>query len=128
MDWYHYGGIIRSVELCQFEGAYIDRMKIDYELDGDLSGAVVTATLWLKKVTREQTLCLSVEGKELASEKILPGQETASISGFVKDLRLWDVGQGNLYTCLLYTSRDREASVVEKTAEFPSNFLGLSAF
>lgn len=98
VDWYHYGGIIRSVELCQFEGAYIDRMKIDYELDGDLSGAVVTATLWLKNVTREQTLCLSVEGKELASEKILPGQETASISGFVKDLRLWDVGQGNLYT------------------------------
>lgn len=32
-DWYHYGGIIRSVELMPFDGLYVSRLKIDYELN-----------------------------------------------------------------------------------------------
>lgn len=34
VDWFHYGGIIRSVELQILPDLYIDRLTIEYELRG----------------------------------------------------------------------------------------------
>ena len=34
VDWFHYGGIIRSVEVHEFEKAAVESMKLEYALEG----------------------------------------------------------------------------------------------
>lgn len=47
VDWFHYGGIIRSVEVHEFEKAAIERVKIEYTLS-DENTAQITARVQLR--------------------------------------------------------------------------------
>src|SRR5690606_9190272 len=54
VDWFHYGGIIRSVELQYLPQLYIEQFKIDYKLagsDAELSISVTLRSLAKKGIT-----------------------------------------------------------------------------
>ena len=102
VDWFHYGGIIRSVELQLLPDIYIERLKVDYELSGtdaDVRVRVQLRSLAERELTAD--LRLSEGGQEFHFAQVQVGAgETAEYTANVKwaDVRLWNVGEPELYT------------------------------
>ncbi|KQO12712.1 glycoside hydrolase family 2 protein [Paenibacillus sp. Leaf72] len=101
VDWFHYGGIIRSVELQLLPDLYIEQLKIDYLLEGaeaDLSIQVRLNSLSQQAITT--TLKLSEGGHVFHSEKVKleAGQSVdCRVKLHWSDVRLWNVGKPELY-------------------------------
>ena len=110
VDWFHYGGIIRSVELQRLPDLYIEQLKIDYELNGSDADVLIQARIRsLSQAELTTTLTLSEGGREIHSEQVTvdAGQ---SVSCKVRlnwtDVRLWNVGQPELYSIHARTDLD----------------------
>ncbi|MFX3632223.1 MAG: glycoside hydrolase family 2 protein [Candidatus Pristimantibacillus sp.] len=110
VDWFHYGGIIRSVEMQRLPDLYIKQLKIDYVLEGtdaDVCIQVQITSLSQKDITT--TLKLTEGGHEFHSEQVLvdAGQ---TVNRIVKlhwnDVRLWNVGKPELYIIEARTDLD----------------------
>ena len=100
-DWYNFGGIIRPVEVHAFEKAAILRFRVKYDLNVAARTANATCECDLVSFAGQLTDTLSVSlcGKRFEKRVTLSGEETVSIPlGELRDLDLWDIDRGNLYT------------------------------
>jgi len=110
VDWFHYGGIIRSVELQRLPDLYIEQLRIDYELagsDADLSIHVKLSSLSPHNVST--TLSLSEGGVDFHSELVtVEAGQTIDYKITLRwaNVRLWNVGHPELYTIQAYTDLD----------------------
>jgi len=113
VDWFHYGGIIRSVELQRLPDLYIRQLKIDYKLadaDADISIHVKLSSLSQRAITT--TLSLSEGGIEFHSGLIsVDAGQTIDYEVILRwtDVRLWNVGRPELYTIQAHTGFDDKA-------------------
>lgn len=113
VDWYHYGGITRSVSVSTLEGVAILSHRFEYELSDDLKTAVCTPKVTLynaKKRRAETTVKLSLDGeiKSLCNLAVSAGKrlEISLPSFTLEDVRLWDEGKPELYSLEFSTDTD----------------------
>ena len=110
VDWHHYCGIIRSVEVFEHKTVSIKAMQADYELSDSLTSADVKITATLKNHTSEKiekSVQIEIDGTTVYNERVTVG-DTEEICARVKldNVRLWDVGKPELYTVTVSTDDD----------------------
>ena len=99
-DWFNYGGIIRPVEVHSLKDCRLD-FYTRYELDVETKSAVLDVctniTLYKKEIT--DNFKISIDGKTVYEETLSVNKNTEIIKQIKLDnLKLWDIGKGNLYT------------------------------
>lgn len=100
-DWYNYGGIIRPVEVHAFKTAAILRFRVLYTLNVAERSAEASLECDLYPFAEEVTdrLAVTLLGKRIEKEVTLTGEKTVTVPlGTLRDLDLWDIDKGNLYT------------------------------
>ena len=111
VDWYHYGGITRSVEAETLSGISILNNRFDYTLTN--GGAKCRSTLELYNASNTE-LCdevkIYIDGKECTKIKVtLSPAETKTVSTeefFIDGVKLWSPGEPNLYSLSAESSTD----------------------
>jgi beta-glucuronidase len=113
VDWYHYGGIPRSVCLETLNGVSILSDKIDYELSDNLKSAKIWLTLDLfnadSNKTKSKITVSFGDNTVYTGEVTLEPKEnkTINIPEFEFDnIRLWDVDTPNLYSVVITSDTD----------------------
>ena len=113
VDWYHYGGIIRSVFAEKVDGALVTNTRFDYDLSEDLKSAKCKFTaevLNTESFEVSSPLTLYFEDKKIFETEItLKCGEAKTITTpefDVSDIRLWDIGKPELYTISAETETD----------------------
>jgi beta-glucuronidase len=113
VDWYHYGGITRSVTIEKLEGVCVLGHRFRYELSDDMKRAECFATVTLYNADSDEAetkVTQIVDGVSVADEIIsVPGRESfvAQLAPFILgDIRLWDEGKGELYRVEYTTETD----------------------
>lgn len=110
VDWFHYGGITRSVELQYLPDLYIEGLKMDYELQGaDAEVTVQVKLRSLQQTGQTTTLTFTEGGYGLHSEEVhVEGGQTLShtFKLALPEVRLWNVGRPELYSFQLRTDED----------------------
>lgn len=99
-DWFNYGGIIRPVEVHSIKNCKLD-FYTEYDLDVENKSATLDVFTSIKLFDGDisDTLKITIDGKSVYEEKItVSGETTVKAEIKLNDLRLWDIGQGNLYT------------------------------
>lgn len=80
VDWFHFGGIIRSIEVHEIEGIWIKDVKVDYDLSDGLKDATVSTFVTLENISDEDlsdNITLSIDDKEYLSLSVnVKKQET----------------------------------------------------
>ncbi len=113
VDWYHHGGITRSVTLEYLEGVAVMKNHMHYELSEDLSEACASFEIELFNACaeeKEEKVSVCLGGAEVVSlpVRLKAGERrtytTESIT--VSDVRLWDVGAAELYELKTETGTD----------------------
>ena len=111
VDWYHYGGITRSVQFTEYDNPCIGTHRISYDLDEGLTSATLNVTFRLENLpgagyATPVRICL--DDTLLYTENHL-FDETGrfEIRGIrIPDIRLWDVGKPALYKVTIETADD----------------------
>lgn len=113
VDWYHYGGIIRSVFAERVDGALVTNTRFDYDLSEDLKSAKCKFTaevLNTESFEVSSPLTLYFEDKKIFETEItLKCGEAKTITTpefEISDIRLWDIGKPELYTISAETETD----------------------
>ncbi|MBO5231605.1 MAG: beta-glucuronidase [Clostridia bacterium] len=113
VDWYHYGGIIRSVFAEKVDGALVTNTRFDYDLSEDLKSAKCKFTAEVLNTESFEVyspLTLYFEDKKIFETEItLKCGEAKTITTpefDVSDIRLWDIGKPELYTISAETETD----------------------
>jgi len=102
VDWYHYGGIFKDVELIAYDEFLLTEKKIDYVLSDDLKSANVSVSFKLK-IAGKDSLNLPVkvwaDGKEVFDGKLLiSNDQTVDVCNFaLENVKLWDVFDANFH-------------------------------
>ena len=112
VDWFHYGGIIRSVELHQFRTACVDSVKLAYTLDGN--NALLRANISLQAFTAVSApVKLLLDGVVLAQQEVtLEDSGSITLQAELKDVALWSPHSPALYT---FTVEFADDSLRERT-------------
>ena len=102
VDWFHYGGLFRSVELMELNECWIKNYKIDYMLDQNLKNAELKLSVVLESFAStelKQLLNVFIDEEKVYSEKVeIDGKTAVNIDGLsVEDIKLWDIDDANLY-------------------------------
>lgn len=108
-DWFHYGGIARSVYVLPLAGEYIEAFTVKYDLEDDLKSAVLNAKVILRSLEAKETkVSFILDGEVLAEKTVsIKGEEKVEFSDIKVDgIRLWDIGRGELYTATIETESD----------------------
>ncbi|HKM17825.1 MAG: beta-glucuronidase [Firmicutes bacterium] len=113
VDWFHYGGLFRSVELMELEDAWIKDCRIDYRLD------IAQATAHLDLHVAIQNFSVSREELKVYLDEQLLAARTVSFQGnagdvhsititdlLVPNVRLWEPANPNLYQIRLELEND----------------------
>lgn len=113
VDWYHYGGIIRGIDAEKLLGISVMNQHLEYELDIEKRRAVCKIRLELYNASDEEltspvTTYLGDRIGYAARVSLEPRErrEIISDSFTVEDIRLWDVGEPNLYDLFTLTDSD----------------------
>lgn len=110
VDWYHYGGIIRDVELSDLGAAYIENIHYDYKLAEDMKSADLSAIITVRAFEAVKTpVTIYFEGEEYGKTEIdihEAGTETFTMTAKINDIKLWDIYAGNLYGVRVATCCD----------------------
>ncbi len=113
VDWYHYGGITRSVTVETLRGVCILSSRFEYTLSDDLGCAVCKPILEIYNAegrVKKTGVRLSLDGKKYTEcEAEVGGRKRLSVElpeFTVSDVRLWDVGKAELYTVSVETDTD----------------------
>lgn len=113
VDWYHYGGITRSVSVERLEGVCVLNNRLEYTLSEDLSSAKARFVLELYNADGAEVTTnvqARLDGVTVYDEAAtVPGGTYAELvtpEFTVPNVRLWDVAQPNLYEILLTTDTD----------------------
>ncbi len=112
VDWYHYGGITRSVSVEVLEGISVISDRFEYTLSEDMRTAAcrVYAELYNAGAASAETVTVYVDGKKYTSLEVSVGAGdtvSAALPEFtLSDIRLWDIGEGNLYSVRITAGAD----------------------
>lgn len=113
VDWYHYGGIIRSVSVETLEGICVLSNRLEYTLSKDLTeaeGHFVLECFNTKKRKSETALRIVIGEETVFEGRIaVSGRKRQQIvlpTFTVKGVKLWDVGAPVLYDVCIKTDTD----------------------
>lgn len=112
VDWYHYGGITRSVSVETLVGVSILEKRLEYELNDALDKAYARFVLDLYNASSERctdTVFAEVAGKCTSLEVTLEAGETLTLSTEQLEIeapRLWSTREPNLYETRVITATD----------------------
>ncbi len=109
VDWFHYGGIFRSVELQQLPDVYIDRMEIDYQLIDLAVDVTVKVTLQsLSPHNHDIDLLMEGAGERYGGSIHVPAGHEVSYEWQERwtNIQLWDIGSPHLYLIYVCTDED----------------------
>lgn len=110
VDWQHYCGIIRSVEVSEFESAAIKNARVEYTLSDDLKNADLKIYLTLKNYSDGEVLeklKIDVDGTVICDETVtVIGSKNVCVEARLENIRLWDIHKGELYTVTVQTEKD----------------------
>lgn len=101
VDWKNYGGIIRSVEITEFDKAFVKHIKTSYSLSNDYKNANLSAEITLYSTEKiSETVSLYIDGNKVWSTEARVCGETKikAENILVEDIKLWDIYCSNLYT------------------------------
>lgn len=96
VDWYHYGGITRSVEWQPLPSVSIAGMKLTYAL-GDDGAAAVRCEVATRGEAAGAPLRVELDGEPVWTG-VAAGGGLETIEFAVPNARLWNVGAPELYT------------------------------
>ena len=111
VDWYHYGGIIRSVSAERLVGLSVLNSKFDYTLTEDMKSASATLSLDVYNAGDKTPgeVCVSVCGFDGKFElSLAPGERKwVTLPSFeVSSIELWDTENPKLYELKITTDID----------------------
>lgn len=110
VDWYHYCGIMRSVEVSCLSDITIERAFFKYDLSEDLKNALLHIDTKLSNITGKASTCtliISLDDKVLHTGRYeVTDTLELTIDAKIDNVRLWDVGNGELYTLKVETETD----------------------
>jgi beta-glucuronidase len=110
VDWYHYGGITRSVEVETLEGAAVLYNLVDYEIKGDSANCKFRVELYNSTDAElSDKVSISLGGEAIAQTDFnLSPYETKEIvlSGIIKGIERWSPENPRLYELKSETSSD----------------------
>lgn len=113
VDWYHYGGVTRSVSVERLEGICVLNSRLEYTLSEDLRSAEGRFVLELYNAAAGETVsrvAAYLDGRQVYADKVvLVGNtyETVVSPKFViSDVRLWSQDSPELYEILCTTDTD----------------------
>lgn len=111
VDWYHYGGIPRSVEVAELKDVWIKNYRIDYQLDDSLKNASIILNVALEGLTpgiHNRTLNIYINDEKLFTLPVAVNGLTQVPAETVtmKNVKLWDIGKPNLYHVKFEISED----------------------
>ncbi len=113
VDWYHYGGVPRSVFVETLSGVCVLENRMDYLLSEEMTAADVSFTLELynaDSVARTAPVKVTVGDTVVWEDSVtLQGREHKVVhttAATLKDIRLWDVGKPKLYDLVATTDTD----------------------
>ncbi len=112
VDWYHYGGITRSISVEKLTGLTVLYGKFDYNLSEDRKSADVffTAKLYGADKKKDNTFRVKLNDQVIYSETISlrKGAYHTVVSDKIRidDIKLWDVEDPNLYNIVFETDGD----------------------
>lgn len=108
VDWFHDGGITRSVSVMELRGITVSSYKLDYKIVGDVADCKLSLELYCAE-EGEDTVEVSLDGKQAAKKavKMKKGEKESIELAFTVDrVRLWDVGAPELYSININTKSD----------------------
>ncbi len=109
-DWYNYGGIMRPVTATQLKTPFISDLQISYDLDLDKRRADICCEVEIENPFKGEyctPITLMFDGNKVAAEKLTVNEKgSVTLKASVKDLKLWDIGEGNLYDITVITDDD----------------------
>lgn len=113
VDWYHYGGIVRSVSVETLDGICVLSNRMEYTLSDDLrkaDGRFILQCYNADDMERTTKLSVSLGSEQVFSGEItLPGrthQEIILPVFHLDHIRLWDLGKPELYEVRICTDTD----------------------
>ncbi len=111
VDWFHFGGIIRSIEIHEIGDLWIKDVRVDYDLSDDLKDAKVNAKVWLENLSQDtinDTLTFTIDDKEVANVNVsVSGEQEITFDTVdIKDVRLWGIFKPELYTATFSLGND----------------------
>jgi beta-glucuronidase len=111
VDWYHYGGILRPVELQMLPDLFIDKVNIKYALSG--SDASVDISVRLRRLagaSRHIPVTISLDNDIVHTTEEVWSEEQEYLEVHIRqqwrNLRLWDIGKPELYTVRVIAEND----------------------
>lgn len=110
VDWHHYCGIIRSVEVSFYPTTAIKTMRAEYKLSEDLNSADLKIYVNLVNLYGQacsKNLKLDIDGEVIYNEEItVTDKKEICVEANLKNIRLWDIYKGELYTLTAQTDDD----------------------
>ena len=112
VDWYHYGGITRSVSVERLEGICTLNNRMEYTLSDDLCTATARFVLELYNAGADGSSAVSVklaDQQVYAATILMAAGETKTVTTpefTVEDVRLWNQDDPQLYDILIETDTD----------------------
>lgn len=109
VDWYHYCGIIRSVQISEFASVAVKSVRVDYTLDDKFENADVCVRVMLKSFYGEviKNVKIDIDGTEIFNEYIaVSGECEVKADITLHNIKLWDIGKPNLSTVRVQTDDD----------------------
>ena len=113
VDWYHYGGITRSVTVERLQGICALYQRFDYTLSEDLKSATGRFTVELynaEKRKRSTQLRICLGGREIFADEVsVSGGKVLTVvtpDFAVEDAHLWDMNDPYLYDVTVLTDTD----------------------
>ncbi len=99
-DWYNYGGINRSVEICEVDNCHISDLKIKYDLNIDNKSTIlnINTKLWSSHCVKD-TFKVFINNKCIYEDLItVDGMcEFEAIDILLNDIEFWDIDNPKLY-------------------------------
>lgn len=110
VDWHHYCGIMRSVEVSELPDVYIESVKASYELSEDCKCAdirmeAVICNTVEKEAVKNINLYLN-DQKIYEKSSIIDGKTVVTAEYHLRDVLLWDIHKRMLYEIKAETEED----------------------
>lgn len=110
VDWYHYGGITRSVRVERLSGISVLYSFLDYKLNEDNADCTLRAELFnSEKSETSDEVAAYIDGKRVAEERVtLKAYESKeiSLSFTLCGVKRWSINNPRLYELLTVSSSD----------------------
>lgn len=111
VDWYHYGGLFRSVEIMELNDIWIKDYQVDYKLTNSLESVELSISLMLEnftdEISREQLKVYLEDEVILEKEVEVEGETKLELIGLIiDDIKLWDIFKPNLYNIRFEIGKD----------------------